>query len=135
MTGQPLVTLRTGDPGPAVGTLGPGGVITWTGDASAWATGGTRQVIGVSRVWDAACGGQVVCETPLLDGREVRLCGDCPSCRARAGETIPDTVRAETMPPSPDCQAGKHGSCTGDAWDADADALTACPCTCHQEVR
>lgn len=33
---------------------------------------------------------------------------------------------------SPDCRSGKHGSCTGDAWDLERDQLTACPCGCHK---
>jgi hypothetical protein len=28
----------------------------------------------------------------------------------------------------PDCEQGKHGNCTGEAWDNDADAPVPCPC-------
>lgn len=33
--------------------------------------------------------------------------------------------------PSPDCVAGKHGSCVGDGWDDAAGAFVGCPCACH----
>ncbi|MCU1418693.1 MAG: hypothetical protein JWP32_2867 [Schumannella sp.] len=32
---------------------------------------------------------------------------------------------------SPECTAGKHDACNGDAWDTVRDAVTDCPCTCH----
>lgn len=32
---------------------------------------------------------------------------------------------------NPDCVAGKHTACAGDAWDEQADALTSCACSCH----
>lgn len=35
---------------------------------------------------------------------------------------------------NPDCAAGKHDACNGDAWDGDNDRPTRCTCTCH-EVR
>jgi len=34
---------------------------------------------------------------------------------------------------SPDCWAGKHRACSGDAWDEDTDAPTPCECPCHQD--
>lgn len=34
-------------------------------------------------------------------------------------------------PVSPDCHAGKHTACTGDAWDLEEDRPTACDCACH----
>ena len=36
---------------------------------------------------------------------------------------------------SPDCAYGKHRACHGDAWDAAADAVTACTCECHSIER
>lgn len=36
------------------------------------------------------------------------------------------------VPINPDCLAGKHAACTGDAWDMIADDLTICACTCHR---
>jgi|GEM_PF-2576046 len=33
---------------------------------------------------------------------------------------------------SPDCVAGKHRACSGDAWDDDTDSPTLCTCTCHE---
>lgn len=42
---------------------------------------------------------------------------------------------ARLLPPNvlvnPDCKAGKHDACNGDAWDTVQDAVTECPCTCH----
>ena len=32
---------------------------------------------------------------------------------------------------NPDCTQGKHGSCSGTAWDEAADDLTSCRCACH----
>lgn len=32
---------------------------------------------------------------------------------------------------SPDCRAGKHGACVGDAWDDVLDAPAECSCDCH----
>jgi len=32
----------------------------------------------------------------------------------------------------PDCEQGKHANCTGEAWDNDADAPTACPCSINR---
>jgi hypothetical protein len=32
---------------------------------------------------------------------------------------------------NPDCAAGKHGSCAGDAWDDVADERVTCDCRCH----
>lgn len=32
---------------------------------------------------------------------------------------------------SPDCAAGKHTACTGDAWDRDHDRPAPCTCRCH----
>lgn len=40
-----------------------------------------------------------------------------------------------TDPISPDCRDGKHRACVGDAWDDDADALTACACDCGHGER
>jgi hypothetical protein len=28
----------------------------------------------------------------------------------------------------PECRAGKHANCTGEAWDEEADELTTCDC-------
>ena len=33
---------------------------------------------------------------------------------------------------NPDCAAGKHQPCAGDAWDEDTDTPTLCACTCHR---
>lgn len=40
-------------------------------------------------------------------------------------------------PISPDCEQGKHGACSGAAWDHDNDSPADCTCSCHQplEVR
>lgn len=32
---------------------------------------------------------------------------------------------------SPDCGAGKHGGCSGDAWCDTEDGPADCECTCH----
>ena len=32
---------------------------------------------------------------------------------------------------NPECRDGKHPNCDGQAWDDDADELTACRCSCH----
>lgn len=37
-------------------------------------------------------------------------------------------------PLGPDCREGKHHACRGDAWDHQADTLTDCTCTCHEET-
>jgi hypothetical protein len=34
---------------------------------------------------------------------------------------------------NPDCVAGKHDACNGDAWDNGSDAPTECGCWCHDE--
>jgi hypothetical protein len=34
---------------------------------------------------------------------------------------------------NPDCEAGKHHVCPGDAWDSEADEPTDCACECHVE--
>lgn len=34
---------------------------------------------------------------------------------------------------SPDCQAGKHTACVGEAWDVTEDAPTGCECDCHTQ--
>lgn len=31
----------------------------------------------------------------------------------------------------PDCVAGKHPACIGEAWDDEADKPTRCECACH----
>lgn len=36
-----------------------------------------------------------------------------------------------TIHRSPDCAAGKHTGCTGDAWCDTNDLLVACSCGCH----
>jgi len=36
-----------------------------------------------------------------------------------------------TAPMNPDCEAGKHTACAGDAWDFDTDQPVRCACTCH----
>lgn len=36
---------------------------------------------------------------------------------------------------SPDCTAGKHRACSGDAWDVVADEGTGCECDCHPYMR
>lgn len=38
------------------------------------------------------------------------------------------------LPMNPDCRAGKHVACAGDAWDEVADELTACGCACHDQA-
>lgn len=35
---------------------------------------------------------------------------------------------------SPDCKAGKHAACSGDAWDTAKDEPIDCACPCHREV-
>lgn len=50
------------------------------------------------------------------------------------------TVRVRTVYPddyalSPDCTAGKHVACSGDAWDELWDALSRCECDCHGDLR
>lgn len=45
---------------------------------------------------------------------------------ARLELTSPRSVQV-----NPDCKAGKHDACNGDAWDTVKDAVTECPCTCH----
>jgi hypothetical protein len=43
-------------------------------------------------------------------------------------------VGSDVLPPiNPDCLAGKHHVCPGDAWDDDADEPTECVCECHVE--
>lgn len=32
---------------------------------------------------------------------------------------------------NPDCRAGKHAACSGDAWDFGADRPMPCGCDCH----
>ncbi len=32
---------------------------------------------------------------------------------------------------NPDCAAGKHKACAGDAWDDFADGRVQCSCPCH----
>jgi hypothetical protein len=43
------------------------------------------------------------------------------------------------MPPrltlDPDCVAGKHHACLGNAWDHDTDMPTDCACACHEKER
>lgn len=34
---------------------------------------------------------------------------------------------------NPDCRAGKHQACSGDAWDTKLDEPTSCRCLCHGE--
>ncbi len=36
-----------------------------------------------------------------------------------------------TAPMNPDCEAGKHVACAGDAWDFNTDQPARCTCTCH----
>ncbi|WP_205529090.1 hypothetical protein [Microbacterium halotolerans] len=45
--------------------------------------------------------------------------------------TTTDTAR--DAPRSPDCVAGKHRACGGDAWDDAADDVCDCRCGCHSE--
>lgn len=33
---------------------------------------------------------------------------------------------------NPECRDGKHDNCDGNAWDTRTDAVTDCPCTCHE---
>lgn len=35
------------------------------------------------------------------------------------------------LPLNPDCAAGKHHACRGDAWDDQTDEPTPCRCACH----
>jgi hypothetical protein len=32
---------------------------------------------------------------------------------------------------NPDCEAGKHRACNGEAWDFTRDELAVCLCPCH----
>lgn len=42
------------------------------------------------------------------------------------------TETAPIRPPvNPDCTAGKHPACRGDAWDLLTDSPAPCSCTCH----
>jgi len=34
-------------------------------------------------------------------------------------------------PMNPDCRAGKHQACAGDAWDETNDQPAQCTCPCH----
>lgn len=34
---------------------------------------------------------------------------------------------------NPDCVAGSHRACAGDAWNFDTDEPTSCDCPCHRE--
>jgi len=36
-------------------------------------------------------------------------------------------------PVNPDCKAGKHDACFGDAWDFEKDQPAPCECNCHTE--
>lgn len=45
------------------------------------------------------------------------------------GEVLWTLGAAEIVPqPCPECRAGKHGNCDGQAWDYVADVPAACPC-------
>ncbi len=35
---------------------------------------------------------------------------------------------------NPDCEAGKHTACRGDAWCFDRDEQILCACICHKET-
>lgn len=37
-----------------------------------------------------------------------------------------------TGPVDPDCKAGKHAACLGDAWDDNFDHIVDCTCDCHE---
>lgn len=49
---------------------------------------------------------------------------------ARLGMAVVGDASAYT---NPDCVAGKHAACAGDAWDEAADGLVGCGCTCHRQ--
>lgn len=129
------IRIHFGDPAPWAGTVHAThaeGRVTIT-----WPPASAGKVVHAT-VWSDADGGRIVCDDPLIDGTHVRLCGACEPCLIRQGETIVDAVRdilgaLYAHNPSPDCRQGKHGSCTGDAWDDTADHLVPCPCTCHGE--
>lgn len=50
----------------------------------------------------------------------------------RLAEARRALARAENL--GPDCAAGKHHACRGEAWDHQADQETACTCICHEEA-
>ena len=43
-----------------------------------------------------------------------------------------DVEDDDEPPVNPDCQAGKHAACAGDAWDEAMDERVDCECECHQ---
>lgn len=47
-------------------------------------------------------------------------------------QQLGDAVEAMAGPwLNPDCWAGKHRACAGDAWDEEQQVLTGCLCPCH----
>jgi hypothetical protein len=36
---------------------------------------------------------------------------------------------------NPDCEAGKHGACHGDAWSIEDDRPVDCECACHIDLQ
>lgn len=53
---------------------------------------------------------------------------ESPTSGPRAAQ---EAAEPRPGPLSPDCLAGKHAPCSGDAWDTPRDVLTDCRCSCH----
>lgn len=53
--------------------------------------------------------------------------------REGAADAIQRVYRLQP-PIDPDCRAGKHDACLGQAWDEEADEQVPCGCPCHQEA-
>ena len=92
---------------------------------------------------------EITLERALLDGYRIWIdpegwyVGDPTSrCRWSGWQAKPINETAETplvdrighpaVIVNPDCRDGKHDACNGDGWDTRLDAVTDCPCTCHE---
>jgi hypothetical protein len=75
------------------------------------------------------------CRPVVVDGEVIRVHGGAQMGPEEI-DALAVIVRAakhlSSIRPCPDCEQGKHANCTGEAWDNEADAPTACPCSLNR---
>jgi len=75
------------------------------------------------------------CRPVVVDGEIIRVHGSRAMNEQEVGyltEIVHAAKHLMDIRSCPDCEQGKHANCTGEAWDNDADAPTACPCSLNR---
>jgi RecJ-like exonuclease len=76
-----------------------------------------------------------ICQTVMVDGEPilVRVTSLLTPEEVEAfAWAVKAAKRLNGIRACPDCEQGKHANCTGEAWDNDTDAPTACPCSLNR---